>query len=80
MTHPGQEHVLARIAREEAVRPEDITGRKRYPRATAARHRYWAVLHGTLGLGWAELARIVGRDHTSVMHGVRMHERRLETE
>ena len=43
---------------------------RRWPHVVYRRHEVWALLHGTLGLGFAELGRVFGVDHTTVMNGV----------
>lgn len=47
-----------------------VLGPKRYPELVAARWEGWASAHAA-GHAFAAIARATGRDHTSVMHGVR---------
>lgn len=43
----------------------------------AGRHELWCVVRDTLGLGYAETARLFGADHNSVWHAAQKREARL---
>jgi len=61
---------IAAVASEHDLRPEDIMGRRRFPRHAAARQE---VCRRLVALGWsyAEVGLQLGLDHTTVIHAVR---------
>lgn len=61
--------ILKRISRGTGIHPRDITGPSRDKRATLARQAlmYWARRSGRMTL--PQIAKLVGRDHTTVLHG-----------
>ncbi len=63
-----------RIAVRHGVRVEALLGTDRLGPVAAARFEFWCVLHGTFGIPFAEIGRIVGRDHTTVIDGITKHE------
>jgi chromosomal replication initiation ATPase DnaA len=69
-----------RLCERASVTLADILGRSRVSRIVRVRHRVWAVLRWTLELSYPEIGRIWGVDHSTVMAGVRQHERRLAAE
>lgn len=66
-----------RIAESECVLLEDMLGRKRTARSTRARHRLWATVRASSDFSLPELARMFGRDHTTILYGIRKHEAAL---
>jgi chromosomal replication initiation ATPase DnaA len=60
--------VTVEQSQNEGARLADVLSGARTPAATRARHATWAVLREA-GLAYAEIARIWGMDHTSVMSG-----------
>ena len=70
--------VAERIARDEGVRVSDILGPSRERQPTRARHRLWAVTRASTDLSYPQLGRIFGRDHTTIMSGVRKYEAALQ--
>ena len=67
--------VWRRAAQEAAHRfnvPESaVLGTSRLSTATLARHAAWFTMRDTYGYSWNEIAMAVGRDHSSVMAGVK---------
>lgn len=59
------------ITRKDVLGPNQA-GRYAHPRQEA----YWIVRQET-GLSYASLARLFGRDHTTIIHGIRAHEARM---
>jgi len=55
----------------------DALGRSNHPSATLARRCIWTTLRHTLGLSYPEIARVFGRDHSTVMSGIRQREAEL---
>lgn len=67
---------FARIARAHHVTLEELMGPRRTAAICGARHECFALLHG---LGWAttSIGALFGRDHVTVIHGIRAHDRRI---
>lgn len=57
-------------ANRHGIALQDVLCRARYPDLVAARWEGWANAYAS-GHTFAAIARATGRDHTSVMHGVR---------
>ena len=69
--------VVRRIAREHGCTVEDIYGRSRMGDVPRGRMRAYAVLRWSTNLSLPELGRIFGRDHTTILTGVRKYEAEL---
>ena len=52
------------------VPAELITGRSTNYKAVNARYIAWLMLKDKDGLGWSDIARMFGYDHSTVIHGV----------
>lgn len=59
------------IAQAAGVTVKEIYGRSRLQAIVDARHAIWFVLHKQMGYTSAYLGRIYGRDHTTILSGVR---------
>jgi hypothetical protein len=57
-------------AAQAGVEPRVVLGKQRRPPLSTAQHRAWARLRG-YGYSWSGIGRRVGRDHSSVMMGVK---------
>jgi chromosomal replication initiator protein len=68
---PEVRALAERIARAHGVTYEDMMSASRLKAVTAARHAFMAELRMTYAMSTPEIGRIVGRDHTSVMHALR---------
>lgn len=67
--------LVERIAAEHHVTVEDVCSRWRAKSVSAARHKVWSRLR-VMGLSLPEIGALFGRDHTTVLVGVRRaHER-----
>lgn len=68
------DHVCVR----RGVTQEELCGRHRTQAVTAARHELWWLIrhHPQRRYSYSEIARLVQRDHTTVLHGIAAHERR----
>ena len=71
---------IKNVARHYGTTPEDILSERRFKRTIIARqHAMWVLYnHSTLSL--PEIGRALNRDHTTVLHGVRRHQERLDRE
>ncbi len=58
------------VARRHGVSVEGLLGPRKTHLVVTARHDLMSCLWGS-GLPYAEIGRLLGRDHSSVMHGVR---------
>lgn len=65
--------IIREIARQHGVSPEAILGRSRYPKDIKARHAAYAAVRERKGISYPAVGRIFGRDHTTVLSGVRKH-------
>lgn len=68
------------IATLEGVTLADILSRSRMKSIVRARHAcFWMIREG-YGKSSTEVGKLFGVDHTTVLDGIRSHERRLEDE
>jgi chromosomal replication initiation ATPase DnaA len=70
--------VLDEVCRRRHVTRADLCGRRRTRAAASARQEIWWLLrhHPELHFSFADIGRLFGRDHTTIMAGVGAHERR----
>lgn len=70
--------LLDDLCRHRGVLPADVCGRRRTLSVTRARHELWWLIrnHPQRAYSYLEIARLFGRDHTTVIHGVAAHLRR----
>lgn len=69
--------VIASICEAYGVPMEEVMGEARSVVLVHARHACYAALRA-LGLSNPHVGRIMGRDHTTIIHGVRQHKIRME--
>lgn len=73
--------ILAEVAVKTGFTIEELLGRGRQPALTAARHECFFRIHREVGMSTIEIAeRFSGRDHSTVVHGIHKHRRKLENE
>ena len=77
---PGALDVLARIARGYGVTVADVLSPSRLRSVARARSAFIGVLRHTLDLSYPEIGALMGQHHSTVMHAVARHERRVELE
>ena len=58
------------IAKAANLSVEEISGRSREKEAVEARHIAWFIAHDYLRYTYLYIARMYGRDHTTIMYGV----------
>lgn len=62
--------LVASVAKRYGVTVDDVLGRRRHQRVAHARRDLCACLRGS-GLAYAEIGRMLGLDHCTVMTAVR---------
>ena len=65
--------VLREIAFKYQVSPDDVRGRSRMKEFVAPRQEFCWVMNKKHGWSLPQIGRFLGRDHTTVLHGVRTH-------
>lgn len=70
--------IIAEVADEFKVFPSDIIAHKKKPKYVNARHKAMWRARTETDASFLKLARIFKRDHTTVIHGVRCWEARLD--
>ena len=66
-----------RCAASHHVGLEHLLGADRKPGAAAARRQFWAVVRWSTVLSSAEIGRLTGHDHTTVLVGIDKYETEL---
>lgn len=70
--------IVERVAAEHGTSVREIMSSSRYKSTNIARQAVYFALRNETGLSYPEIGkRIGGRDHSSVMHGRRMHMLRM---
>ncbi len=74
----GLLHLADRVCVLRGVTRDELCGRARTRAVAAARQELWWLIrnHPERSYSFPEIARIVGRDHTTVLHGIAAHQRR----
>jgi chromosomal replication initiation ATPase DnaA len=62
--------LLAEVCDATGVDPLDIRGHARDPFTVSARWAWWALLRES-GRSYPEIGRLVGRDHSSIIHALK---------
>lgn len=63
--------LIARVARAYEVSPEELLGPSRLPYLVEGRRVVMALLHEH-GLGASAIGHLIGRDHSTVVHHLKM--------
>lgn len=75
------DEIITAVARVYGVRVDEITGPRRLPTYVVARQCAMAMLRELTDLSSPAVAKLLGRgDHTTVLHGVRAHSKRVRLE
>jgi chromosomal replication initiation ATPase DnaA len=71
--------LLDDVCARRGVTPAELCGRGRSGAVASARHELWCLIreHPERCYSYPEIARMVGRDASSVVHGVAAHRRRM---
>lgn len=75
---PPVTSTIRQICRDYHVTPEEVLSRSRYAQVTEARQAVMYALTIELGLSSVRIGQILKRDHSTVLHGVRIHRERKE--
>lgn len=67
---PWVADILAGVAERHGISADVISGRCRYREVVLARREWWECVYASTGC-FAQTARLVGANHTSIMHAVR---------
>lgn len=67
--------LAATLAAETGIPVSDILGSSKEAAIVAVRHRLWSMLRET-GLSLPALAAVLGRNHTTILAGIRRHAER----
>lgn len=70
------ERIVSEVSASTGVPVRDITSDRRNLHIVAARHEVFWRLHAETDWSVAEIGRRLGRDHTTILHGIRQHEKR----
>ena len=74
----GLTDLVAEICRRRGVTLGELCGSTRTRSISHARHETWALIRGLpfRHYSYAEIGRLFGRDHSTVLLGIRAHRRR----
>lgn len=70
--------ILAEVAKAHGLTTADLIGQRRARHVIRARQEAYHRLYRETKLSLPEIGRRMKRDHTSILHGVRAHHRRLK--
>ena len=75
------ERIILAVSEAYNVRVRELIGfSKEYRLQPATRHLYWAVMKYVPDMSYSALGRILGRNHTSIIHGVEVFEAKYDAE
>lgn len=67
--------IAKQVCAETGLRMPDIMGRSRMAHLCRARELMWFIAHEN-GASLPQIGRVFGRDHTTILHGIRNEKRR----
>lgn len=70
--------MLIEIARQHKIPATAICGKSRKHPVVSARHEFWYKLWKDFGWSYLKIGREMNFDHSSVMHGVKIHGARID--
>jgi len=73
MTRPAM-MIVCDVAEEYGLTPRDLLGRSRRAPVARARMEAYARIRRDLGYSLKQIGNIFGRDHTTVIYGIRQQE------
>lgn len=72
---PGR-RILAEVAEKRKVPLQDMLSNRRFLPIIEARQEAYYRLVTETSMGWAQIGRLIGKDHTTVLHGCRRYAER----
>lgn len=73
------EPLIMAISKVYKIAPDDVVRRTTSPKfATAKHHLYWGIFRYTTCSTFSEAGRLLGKCHTTIMHGVTMFHRNID--
>lgn len=66
-------HIVEDVAEKHGVSFETMKGDNRRKGVTAARFEVCARLYAETGMSLPQIGRLLNKDHTTVLHGIRRH-------
>jgi len=74
----GLTDLVREICRRRGITLDELCGTTRTRSISRARHETWAAIHALphRHYSYAEIGRLFGRDHSTVLLGIRVHRRR----
>ena len=69
--------IIAEVAEVYGLKPNQLTGKNRTKLIVHARQAAQWTIRDELGISLPAIGRFFDQDHTTVLHGIRAHERRM---
>jgi hypothetical protein len=72
---PAWRIIAQQVCEKHKISLKELQGERRFKRLSVARREiFWRLRH-ELGMSLLDIARKMGKDHTTVLHGLRVHAR-----
>ena len=75
---PWMDTMASRVAAVHGITTEELFSKRRPKALSEARHHFYYLARKYTSHSYPSIGRYCGRDHTTVLHGDRVHERRKE--
>lgn len=66
---------VLRLCKGYGVSFNSVISNSRYKTVVKARHHAWALIRNSMDMSFPEIGEMWSRDHTSIIYGVRKHEK-----
>ena len=80
VAHSTLEHICRLIADHSGIHKEQIMQKTRKREYVLARQMIYAILRNHYNLSLKHIGRMISKDHSTVIHGLDMHEKDYETD
>ena len=70
--------IVLQVCAKHKVSLTELRSRRRSRYLARARHEFWSRCKNETAASFPEMAAYLGCDHTSAMHGVKQHEKRMK--
>lgn len=74
---PKWKLISREICEKHKVSLDELKGPRRTPRYIPIRYELYYRLRTELGMSWGQIGKVVNRDHSTVLYGVKKHELNL---